>query len=124
MLNSPLLAAIVSTAAGFLAALGVGGGSILLLWMTLVVNMPPETARIINLLFFLPAAGIASIFRWKQGKLRWHLVLPAALSGCVCAAIAATLASGLDTGIIRILFGILMLCVGIRELLYRPRKAR
>ena len=46
----------VSTLLGFLTGLGIGGGSLLILWLTLVENQGIETARGINLLFFLPAA--------------------------------------------------------------------
>ena len=43
----------IGSALGFLAGLGVGGGSLLLLWLTQVMNMPQDQARILNLLFYL-----------------------------------------------------------------------
>lgn len=59
----------ISTLLGFLSGLGVGGGSLLILWLTLVLNMDQPMARTINLLFFIPSAIITSLFRWKQGAL-------------------------------------------------------
>ena len=50
---------------GFLAGLGIGGGSLLVLWLTVVLGMEPDTARSINLLFFIPTALIACFFRKK-----------------------------------------------------------
>ena len=52
MLDSVPVIFIIATILGFLAGIGVGGGSLLILWLTLVLEMPQETARIINLLFF------------------------------------------------------------------------
>ena len=39
---------LVGAALGFLSGLGVGGGSLLLLWLTLVVGEPQETARVMR----------------------------------------------------------------------------
>ena len=65
MLESTPVTIIIGTLLGFLSGIGVGGGSLLILWFTLVLQMDHGTARIINLLFFIPSAVIASIFRWK-----------------------------------------------------------
>lgn len=115
---------IVGCVLGFLSGLGVGGGSLLMLWLTLVVNMEHSTARSINLLFFIPSAVIASFFRWKQGALDIKKILPAIITGCVSAACFALLSKQIDISVIKKLFGILLLLTGIRELFYRPRKAR
>ena len=77
---------------------------------------------ILNLLFFIPSAVIACLFRWKQGKLDLKKVLPAILSGMVCAALGSWLSTVLDTVFLKKLFGILLLAAGARELFYRPRK--
>lgn len=63
MLESFPVAFAVAAILGFLAGLGVGGGSLLVLWLTLAVGMEHPQARIINLMFFIPSAVIASLFR-------------------------------------------------------------
>lgn len=108
---------------GFLAGLGVGGGSLLLLWLTIVVEMEPAAARGINLLFFLPAAVISIFFRRKQGAVPLRALLPGILGGCAAAAVFSWLRMGMDTQVLRKLFGILLLFTGIRELRYRPRSS-
>jgi uncharacterized membrane protein YfcA len=54
-------------AVSFLTGLGTGGGSLLLLWLTLVLGMDPALARTVNLMFFIPAAVIASVIRFFKG---------------------------------------------------------
>ena len=113
----------VSTVLGFLAGLGVGGGSLLILWLTLVLGMAHPEARVLNLLFFLPSAVVSSLFRWKQGNLEIKKVLPAIIAGGVAAAGCSLLSRNLDMEVLKKLFGGLLLITGVRELLYKPKKA-
>ena len=112
---------LVGTALGFLSGLGVGGGSLLLLWMTLVLGADPAQARVMNLMFFLPSAIIATAFRWKQAKPEWHHILPAAGAGILGAVIGNLLSPGIDKELLRKAFGILFLLAGWKELRYRPK---
>lgn len=114
----------VSTALGFLTGLGVGGGSLLVLWLTLVLQQPPDFARTLNLLFFLPSALISCLFRKKQGTLDVTKVWPAMAAGAACAALFSFLGGKLDSQLLQKPFGVLLLITGIRELCYRPRKAK
>lgn len=111
----------VGAVLGFLAGLGVGGGSLLMLWLTLVCGMEPTQARCVNLLFFLPCAVISSLFRLRQGALPLKKLGSAIALGCVAAAVGSFLCANLDTSLLRKLFGALLLVTGVRELLFRPR---
>ena len=124
MLNAFPIAVIAGIALGFLAGLGIGGGSLLVLWLTLVLNFDHSTARMLNLMFFIPSALSACLFRWKQGSLNRKYILPAAISGCLTAAGASILSQYLDLAILKKIFGGLLIVTGCRELFYRPRKAR
>lgn len=124
MLDSIPFIIIVSAVLGFLSGLGVGGGSLLILWLTLIAQMPQEEARNINLLFFLPTALIASLFRWKKGNLQIKKILPAILSGIAAAALFTWLSRHISSDALKAPFGILLLVTGARELFYRPRKPK
>ena len=115
------VAVAVGTVLGFLSGLGIGGGSLLILWLTLVLDMEPSIARGINLLFFLPAAAVACFFRWKQGCIQWKLLLPAMVGGCISAAFCSMLSMGMDMELLKKLFGGLLIITGLRELLYKPK---
>ena len=95
-----------------------------MLWLTLVLEMPHGAARTINLLFFIPSAIIASLFRWKQGALDIKKVLPAIVGGCISAACFCVISRHIDMELLKKLFGVLLLLTGVRELFYRPRKAK
>ena len=123
MLESLPVILAVGTVLGFLSGIGVGGGSLLVLWLTVIGNMPPETARTINLLFFLPAGLIASFFRLRQGSFKPKQILPAIITGCIFAVLFSWLSSKLDTEILKKLFGGLLIVAGLRELFYKRKKA-
>ena len=122
MLDSFPVILAVGAVLGFLAGIGVGGGSLLILWLTLVLKVSSAAARGINLLFFIPSALIACFFRWKQGVLKWKTLLPAILAGCISAGVLSWVSCILDTGLLKKAFGVLLLLTGIREILYKPKK--
>ena len=124
MVTDFLFPVFIGTALGGLSALGVGGGSLLMLWLTLVVGTEAEYARLLNLMFFIPCALAVSIFRYRQGKLEWKSTLVAVAAGCLGSVLGNVWRQHLDLQLMRKIFGILFVVCGIRELLYRPKKAR
>lgn len=122
MLESFPVVVIIGISLGFLAGLGVGGGSLLILWLTLILNTEQNIARTINLLFFIPSAVISSFFRWKQGTLDLTRIFPAIIAGCISAAVFSILSKQIDIGMLKKLFGILLLLTGVRELFYKVKR--
>ncbi len=118
---SAVIAGLAGLLCGILSGLGVGGGTLLMVWMTAVMGIAQKSAQGINLLFFLPTAACALVFHIKNRLIRPHIVLPAILAGCVSAAGAAVLATVMDTGLLRRLFGGFLIVVGLTELFSRQR---
>jgi uncharacterized membrane protein YfcA len=124
VLNSIPFSIFIGVLCGFLAGVGVGGGSILMLWLTTILHTEPQIARAINLMFFVPAALSVSIFRWKQGSLSHPGILPAMISGCAAAVLGCYTSKELNQELLQKFFGGLLIITGIRELFYLRRKAR
>lgn len=122
MLSSLPVSILSGTILGLLAGLGIGGGSLLILWLTLVLRMDPGTARMINLMFFVTAAGSVSLIRWKKGTIHIKEILPAILAGSIMAVVFSLLRNVIEANTAKKLFGGLLIVTGLRELLYRPRK--
>lgn len=122
MLESIAVTIMIGSVLGFLSGIGVGGGSLLMLWLTFVLNIEHSIARSINLLFFIPSALIASLFRWRQGKLDLKKVFPAIFCGCISAAVFSLLSKRIDITLLKKAFGVLLLLTGFREILYKPKR--
>lgn len=118
-----LLTLLLSLVLGILSGLGVGGGSLLIIWLTLVCKIEYPTAKYMNLLFFLPPALIATVLHFIQKKLRIKQIAPAIISGCTASAVLTLLSGGWDTNILRKLFGVLLLLTALRELRYKKRQS-
>lgn len=119
-----LIPVLIAAVLGFLAGMGVGGGSLLLLWLTQVVGMEQSQAKIINLLFFLPAAIVATLFRKNRGSSVAAVTIPGIAAGCIAAAAFSLIGRQLNIELMKKLLGGLLILTGLREIFYRPRKAR
>ena len=111
----------VGAVLGFLAGLGVGGGSILMVWLTTVMQMPQTDARVINLMFFLPAALISTFCRRKTDTLDFKKILPAIICACAASALLTIVSKEIDTTLLKKLFGVILIATGLKELFYRAR---
>ena len=101
---------------GVLSGFGVGGGTLLLVYMTLVAGLDQRLAQGINLLYFLPAGLLALPAHVKNGYIETRALLPAIGAGLVCAAAAAWAATAMDVELLRRGFGAFLIAVGAWEL--------
>lgn len=105
---------------GVLSGFGVGGGTLLLIYMTALASIPQTQAQGINLLYFLPTAALALPAHIKNGFIEPSVLLPAILTGLISTALTAWIATGLDVTLLHRLFGYFLLYVGLSELFRRP----
>ena len=119
----PLGTIAVGAVCGLLSAFGIGGGSILMVWMTAVQQMPQHEAQSMNLLYFLPTAGAALLLHAKHSLIVWRTVIPAALCGCATSVAGTLLSERIDPSLLQKLFGAFLIFVGLSELI-RAKKAK
>ena len=108
------------------SAWGVGGGTLLLLVMTLVLGVDQRTAQGINLLFFLPTAAAALFVHRKNGFLDRPTVRQAAPWGAAAAALGAWIATFLDPAVLKKPFALFLLYTGASTLVrsFLPQKEK
>lgn len=117
-----LLAALAGAITGVLSGFGVGGGTLLLIYLTAFAGMEQTLAQGINLLYFLPAAAMALPSHIKNGYIEKKAAIPAIAAGLICSAAAAWAATALDVKLLRKCFGLFLLYIGITELFRKPPK--
>ena len=61
-----MLEIIIGILAGIFTGLGMGGGSVLILFLTLFLNLEQHIAQATNLLFFIPSALVCIILNTKK----------------------------------------------------------
>ena len=99
---------------------GVGGGTLLLVYMTAFAGVEQRLAQGINLLYFLPAGLLALPAHVKNGYIEKPALLPAIGAGLACAALAAWAATAMEVGLLKKLFGAFLIVVGLMELFTKP----
>ena len=114
-----LLPLLVGCGTGILSAWGVGGGTLLLLVMTLFLGVDPAAARTVNLLYFLPTAAMGLITHRKNGLLDRPLLTAAVPWGLMAAAAGAWLSTTLDAQFLRRPFGVFLLITGVMTLVQK-----
>ena len=115
-MTSWLFSALVGAATGVLSGFGVGGGTLLLIYLTAFAGMEQTLAQSTNLLYFLPAAATALPSHIKNGYIKKEIALPAIGAGLLCSAFAAWIATTLDVELLRKCFGVFLLYIGTAEL--------
>ncbi len=120
-----LTALLVGAATGVLSGFGIGGGTLLILYLTFLAGFDQTSAQGVNLLYFLPTSAAALVLHFKNGYVPLkQAMLPGAVCGCITAALTAWLAGGLDAALLRKLFGAYLLVVGVVELCRTGRQRR
>lgn len=111
-----MMNAVVGIVTGAIASMGLGGGFVLLIWLTLFMDMPQRAAQGINLLFFLPIAVISVIMHLRAGLIDKKLVM-SLVPGGIIGAVLGTLGSQLvGNELLRKLYALFLLAFGLREL--------
>ena len=112
----------IGVATGIISGFGIGGGSLLVLYLTAVTGMSQYTAGGINLLYFIGCAPAALIGHVKNKLIEWRVALWCAAAGIAIAIPTSLLAHHFNSDWLRRLFGILLLYIGIKELRAGKRK--
>lgn len=109
--------------AGFIGSLGLGGGGVLVMFLTLFMGVSQLKSQGINLAFFIPVGAFSLIWHIKRGLVRWRLALPAVIFGLAGAAGGSVLAMFAGSGMTRKIFGAMLLVCGGWEL-FAPRREK
>ena len=113
-----IIAAIVS---GMAASLGIGGGGILIIYLTLFASMEQLKAQGLNLLFFIPCGIIAIIIHLKNKLIVKEYSVLLISGGVVGALVGNYLATVINTAILSKIFAVFIILIGLRELLTKPK---
>ena len=111
----------VAFLAGMAAAMGLGGGSFLIIYLRVFAGVSQQAAQGINLVFFIPAAACAVWLHTRNRLVDWKSALPAMIAGAATAIISANIAMKIDGDISRKLFGAFVLIMGMKMLSEKPK---
>lgn len=104
---------IIAAAFAALAGLGVGGGGLLVIYLTGALGVEQRLAQGVNLCFFI-IASFASLFYYVgKRRINYPLVFFAAAVGALFSVLGTAAAGLIPSDILRRLFGVFMAIAGI-----------
>ncbi len=104
---------------GIAASMGLGGGFILIIWLTFFGGLSQSAAQGVNLLFFLPVALFSAVIHAKNKLIEWKILPFAVITGIIGAALGSFLSFLIDDNILQKLFGGLITLIAFREIFHK-----
>ena len=115
--------------AGFLSgavgSLGVGGGGVLIVFLTLFLEYSRDEAAVMNLIFFIPIALLSVIIYLKQKQIDVKRAVGLALSGLLGSVLGVYLSGVIETSLLSKIFGGILIAISIKTLFSKtPEKEK
>lgn len=107
---------------GIFASMGLGGGMVLIVYLTVFAGFSQLVAQGINLVFFIPIAIISLVLHTKNKLVEWKKAVPAVLWGTAAVIISAWLANRIEQSLLSKAFGIFLILMGLKELFFKGEK--
>ena len=107
---------------GNFASMGLVGGMVLIVYLTVFAGFSQLVAQGINLVFFIPIAIISLVLHTKNKLVEWKKAVPAVLWGTAAVIISAWLANRIEQSLLSKAFGIFLILMGLKELFFKSEK--
>lgn len=119
-----MLGVIFGIISGIITGLGMGGGTILILLLSLFLGLEQHIAQATNLVFFIPTSLAAIITNLKQKNVNIKLAITISFFGIIGAIIGAILSNSISSKNLKKYFAIFILIIATHEIyeLYKEYK--
>ena len=107
---------LIGIASGTVAALGMGGGTVLILLLGIFSSLNQHLIQGTNLIFFIPTSITAIYMNIKNKTINYKLANIISLSGVFGAIIGSKISFKFDSKLLRKYFGIFLLFIAILEI--------
>lgn len=106
---------IFGVVSGIIAALGMGGGTILIMLLNIFTNLNQHLIQGINLIFFIPTAIVAIYLNIKNKIIDYKISSIIIISGIIGAVIGSKVSFNIDNQNLKKYFGYFLLLIAFFE---------
>ena len=103
-----LIALIIATLSG----MGVGGGGLLVIYLTLVENVEQLISQGANLCFFIATATASTIYNSFKKKIHWKTTIILSTVGIIFSLLGVWIAGKINPQFLRKMFGLMLILSG------------
>lgn len=101
---------------GIVSGTGMGGGTILILILSIFMGINQHTAQATNLVFFVPTSISAILVSIKEKLIDWNIGITIAISGIIGAIIGAKISISMEVNQLKKYFGIFLALIATYEI--------
>ena len=101
---------------GIISGTGMGGGTILILVLSIFLGVEQHIAQATNLVFFIPTSISAIIVSIKSRLMEWETGITIAIAGVIGAIIGANISTNLNVKTLKHCFGVFLAIIAIYEI--------
>lgn len=106
---------LIGVISGIVGGMGMGGGTVLILLLSLFLNIEQHIAQSTNVIFFVPTAIAAIIVSLKNKNIRLKAAIPICLWGMLGAFAGAYVSTHMNMGILKRCFGGFLILIAIYQ---------
>lgn len=115
---------ISSFLSGILGSMGFGGGTILIVYLTVVLGLEQTTAQGINLVFFIPCAVYAVVSYVKQDLIDNAIGVKLTLSSLVGVCVGYYLLTLIEPVFLGKIFGGFLILLALKEIFFTKKSSK
>lgn len=111
-----MIEVLIGLISGIISGTGMGGGTILILLLSIFMGLDQHVAQATNLVFFVPTAIAAIFISLKKKIIDLRAGVVVIIVGVVGATIGAIISSKMNVNLLKKFFGIFLLIIAIYEI--------
>lgn len=104
--------------AGIIGSMGFGGGTVLIIYLSVFLSLEQTKSQGINLLFFIPCAVYSIIVYIRKNLIEKDKIIPVVLPGFVGVALGYTALNFIKSELLGKLFGAFLIILAIKEFFF------
>lgn len=101
---------------GIVSGTGMGGGTILILCLSIFLSIDQKVAQATNLLFFIPTSIAAIYVNMKEKNINFKVAKAISFWGIIGAIVGAIIAQKMEVKLLKRLFGIFLAMIAMHEI--------
>lgn len=106
---------LIGVVSGIVTGIGMGGGTILILLLSIIWKYNQHVAQATNLIFFIPTSIISIIVNLKEKNINIKLASILSVFGIIGAVIGAYIGSSIEVSKLKKIFAVFLIIIAIHE---------
>ncbi len=116
-----IVALLAGLFSGVIASMGMGGGAVLLIYLTVFAEVEQRAAQGINLMFFIPIGILSIIIYALKKQIEWKKIWLFVLFGIVGSFLGIYISGLIKAELLAKLFGGFLCILGVREIFSKDK---